>query len=488
MKTLHLNFWIFFGLLMLGCGNLFAQSATVTVKTETNNELMELNCYWIEDNFEFFNFTPLQKNKASRKGDSFTIDFDSTMSYRYITIKDEKGRNSKNLLLFDYLICPGDQIIVWDDGINDLTFSGRGSEKFKLQYQLSKIEKAFFLDKSLNDTNYLPNQGKLSTDVYNILTSNLSYNYAKRDSQLYALDLYKGLLSQSVYDLIKLNVIGKTEQTILKHLYMKFYRLSHKYMKLSEEKSSLLEIYSRRNTRLNEVTENVIIHANELQLYSMSRMKYKDWLGKLYEQEFVHFPIDIPFADRVLYRYFYRNYSKINSVKHKEILSQISEIKYKTTIQNFLKNIEYGAVIPNFQLQDTSGNLIHLSNFYGKIIILDFWYTGCGNCRVLHENMKPIKAELQNIKDLIFINVSIDGNFEQWRQSVNNGDYTDKSDISLYTMGKKSLHPLITFFNVMSYPRQVIIDREMRIVETQVPRVGNTINDAAFKALIEKLR
>jgi hypothetical protein len=55
-------------------------------------------------------------------------------------------------------------------------------------------------------------------------------------------------------------------------------------------------------------------------------------------------------------------------------------------------------------------------------------------------------------------------------------------------MGQKSNHPIIKFLNVMSYPRQLLVDKEMRIISTQIPRVGNAKNDLAFSTLIAKLK
>src|SRR5690606_899555 len=115
----------------------------------------------------------------------------------------------------------------------------------------------------------------------------------------------------SVYNLIKLNIIGRTEQTLLKHLYMEFYRLSHKYPELKTEKLLLLDSYMQRNTRLNELSNNSFLFANELQLYFMERLKYQDWLERAFFQEWDGNTMRKESMDRVFYRHFYRNYAKI---------------------------------------------------------------------------------------------------------------------------------------------------------------------------------
>ena len=76
-----------------------------------------------------------------------------------------------------------------------------------------------------------------------------------------------------------------------------------------------------------------------------------------------------------------------------------------------------GADAFDFTFQDPSGKQVRLSDFRGKLVLVDFWASWCGPCRAEMKNLLPIYNELKG-KDLEFISVSLDSKEENWRRML----------------------------------------------------------------------
>ena len=69
--------------------------------------------------------------------------------------------------------------------------------------------------------------------------------------------------------------------------------------------------------------------------------------------------------------------------------------------------VKLGEPAPNFQLPDLKGHLVTLSDVRGKVVLLNFWATWCGPCRVEMPAMEQLYRTFVR-KDLEILAVSTD--------------------------------------------------------------------------------
>ena len=73
---------------------------------------------------------------------------------------------------------------------------------------------------------------------------------------------------------------------------------------------------------------------------------------------------------------------------------------------------------PDFILSTTKGNTLTLSQFKGKVIILDFWATWCPLCKAEIPDFVELQNEYKD-KGLLIIGVSLDNNPDAVNQFIN---------------------------------------------------------------------
>jgi len=69
------------------------------------------------------------------------------------------------------------------------------------------------------------------------------------------------------------------------------------------------------------------------------------------------------------------------------------------------ENPAVGQRAPGFQLKDLQGNDVSLDQFKGKIVMLDFWATWCGPCRVTMPLLEQLQSEHPAAFTLLAVNV-----------------------------------------------------------------------------------
>src|SRR5579884_905357 len=77
------------------------------------------------------------------------------------------------------------------------------------------------------------------------------------------------------------------------------------------------------------------------------------------------------------------------------------------TIKSALLPVAARKPAPAFTLQDAAGKNVRLSDYRGKVVLLNFWATNCGGCRLEIPSFQELDHDLRG-KGLVVVGVSMD--------------------------------------------------------------------------------
>ena len=118
---------------------------------------------------------------------------------------------------------------------------------------------------------------------------------------------------------------------------------------------------------------------------------------------------------------------------------------------------------PNFTLKDASGNSVKLSDFHGKVVLLNFWATWCGPCALEVPWFVEFEQQMKS-RGLEVVGVSMD---EEGWAAIKPFIAEHKVNYRVL-LGDDSVSQL--YGGVDSLPTTFIIDRDGRIAVP--PHVG----------------
>lgn len=166
---------------------------------------------------------------------------------------------------------------------------------------------------------------------------------------------------------------------------------------------------------------------------------------------------------------------------------EISIPEYRKVVDRTKKQKGIGQAAYNFQLKDSSGKTFTQESLKGKVVVLDFWFTGCGGCAHLNKEMAPVYDHYKNNPNVVFVTISIDKDMELWKKKgLGSGFYSHKGAVDLYTNGSGDKHPILDYYGVMEFPTLIIIDKEGKVVTRNPPRGVSTALRNRFMAMVDQ--
>ncbi|MGE8427949.1 MAG: redoxin domain-containing protein [Sphingobacterium sp.] len=125
------------------------------------------------------------------------------------------------------------------------------------------------------------------------------------------------------------------------------------------------------------------------------------------------------------------------------------------------RELRRGDVAPAFIVKDLNNNDVNLTDFRGKIIVLDFWAAWCVPCRQSNKKLPMLYAKYKK-RGLEIISFNLDTNKEIWKKAA------VEDGISWINVGdQQALHSKTAInYRVQGLPKVYIIDRNGFIIDT----------------------
>ncbi|MGI4835618.1 MAG: TlpA family protein disulfide reductase [Janthinobacterium lividum] len=125
-----------------------------------------------------------------------------------------------------------------------------------------------------------------------------------------------------------------------------------------------------------------------------------------------------------------------------------------------------GTAAPSFRLMDTSGKAVTLQDLRGKVVYLDFWFSGCKPCLAEAPAAAKLKQQFAG-QDVLFVYISIETNVGDWKQTIEQQVLAGPTSVHLLDPEGRYI---TKNYQVEGFPTYLILDRQGRVWNGAAPR------------------
>lgn len=159
-----------------------------------------------------------------------------------------------------------------------------------------------------------------------------------------------------------------------------------------------------------------------------------------------------------------------------------SELKNEVLdLYDIYKPLMAGSIAPDVAFKDAGGKIYNISDFKGKVLVIDVWATWCKSCLMNMSKFMALKEEYKNNPAVEFVTVSTDSDdvHENWLAAI---EKFNMGNILNLTPDYSAKNNFIGEYRVSSVPRYMIIDKEGYIISVFAPKP-----DGGMREIIERV-
>jgi peroxiredoxin len=147
-------------------------------------------------------------------------------------------------------------------------------------------------------------------------------------------------------------------------------------------------------------------------------------------------------------------------------------------VQSAVKPDGERKVAPDFSLNDASGKAVKLADFKGKVVLLNFWATWCGGCKVEIPELIEFQGKY---KDSGFEVIGVSTDSDGWK--VVKPFVAEKKINYTILLGADDICKL---YGVDAMPMTLLIDRDGRIAASHEGVVEKSAGESEIKTLLQE--
>lgn len=448
--------------------------------TMLHNLSLKFNMSNMDVNTYYSGYADTRSGILRKKRTRIKIPLSSSLEYGRIVLGYDQNptemplNNSNNVFLFE----GGDTIVMHlMNKKNGAWFTGNKAEKYNCMYKISNHTEIT----SFAQSNYY---FQLKNYTAALTSKQLQFD-STYQVQLGVLKTYAGKFGGQIYNLIQLDCLGAHNQRIVELFLNDAFMMKQQNL-YQPAKELFLDSYQKlRDNKIKNAS--LIIKSFEYCDFLMVLERAYAVISKSTAKDNYYSQLKFMDVNQAIDSHFKKGIIKdkikllafmnINRRRQSDFTNYINEAvdeagpnQFKAALIRFRNANLAGAIAFPFQFPDLAGKIYKLTDFTGKLVIVDFWYTGCFACTQMARALKPIVASYKNNPNVIFITVSIDGlnHRNWWVKSLGEEIYCTGEEVNLLAVdGKESA--IVKHYNIDSYPALIAISKDGKIISTAPP-------------------